>query len=283
MYKTFQYQEATIGYRIEGKGNPLLLIHGFGEDSHIWDNQAAFLKEQYLLILPDLPGTGNSQMIVHSIQEKGNTTPFSSVVSIDDYADCLYALLLHEDIKQCVMLGHSMGGYITLAFAQLFPQMLTGFGLIHSSALADTEEKKANREKGIETMEQGGAYAFFKNSIPNLFAGSFKETNPEKINTLIEATKYFSAKACQQYLNAMINRPDRTEVLKKTPLPVLFVIGTEDTAAPLNDVIKQTYLPKSVIVHVLENTGHMSMLEAPGLLNQFILSFITDKTAHGKE
>lgn len=274
MHKIFQYQEATISYRVEGKGNPVLLIHGFGEDSHIWDNQTAFLKEHCLLILPDLPGTGNSQMIVHSIQEKGNTTPFSSVVSIDDYADCIYALLLHENIKQCTVLGHSMGGYITLAFAQLFPKMLNGFGLIHSNAFADTEGKKANRQSGIETMDQGGAYAFFKNSIPNLFSGFFKEANPEKINSLIESTKYFSTKACQQYLNAMINRPDRTEVLKKTSLPVLFIIGTEDTAAPFNDVLKQTHLPKSVFVHILEKTGHMSMLEAPELLNQYLLAFI---------
>ena len=274
MYKTFQYQMATISYRVEGKGNPVVLIHGFGEDSHIWDTQIEFLKEYCLLILPDLPGTGNSQMIVHSIQEKNNATPFSSVISLDDYADCIYTLLLHENIKLCTMLGHSMGGYITLAFAQLFPQMLTGFGLIHSSAFADSEEKKGNRQLGIEKMNQEGAYAFFKNSIPNLFSKSFKETNPGKINELIEATKYFSSKACQQYLNAMINRPDRTEVLKKTPLSVLFIIGTEDTAAPMNDLLSQTHLPKSTIIHILEETGHMSMLESPDLLNQYLLAFI---------
>jgi pimeloyl-ACP methyl ester carboxylesterase len=274
MHKTFQYQEATISYRVEGKGNPVVLIHGFGEDSHIWDTQTEFLKEHFLLILPNLPGTGNSQMIVHSIQEKNNVTPFSSVISIDDYADCIYTLLLHENIKLCTMLGHSMGGYITLAFAQFYPQMLVGFGLIHSSALADSEEKKANRQTGIETMNQGGAYAFFKNSIPSLFASFFKETNPGKINELVEATKYFSTKACQQYLNAMINRPDRTEVLEKTPLPVLFIIGTEDAAAPMKDVLKQTRLPKSAVIHILEKTGHMSMLETPGLLNQYLFAFI---------
>jgi len=274
MQKTFQYQEALISYRVEGKGNPVVLIHGFGEDSHIWDNQAEFLKEHCLLILPDLPGTGNSQMITNSIQEKDNDTPFSSVVSLDDYADCIYALLLHESITQCTMLGHSMGGYITLAFAQLFPQMLSGFGLIHSNAFADSEEKKVNRQSAIETMEKGGAYAFFKNSIPALFARFFKITSPGEINSLIEATKQFNTKACQQYLNAMINRPDRTEVLKKTPLPVLFIIGTEDTAAPLNDVMQQTHLPKYAIVHILEKTGHMSMWEAPKLLDQYLLAFI---------
>jgi pimeloyl-ACP methyl ester carboxylesterase len=173
------------------------------------------------------------------------------------------------------MLGHSMGGYITLAFAEKYSSALTSFGLIHSSALADTEEKKINRQKGIELMEKYGAYSFLKNTIPNLFSAHTKEANPEIVESLIEASKQFSTKACQQYYAAMKDRTDRTHILKGNPLPVLFVIGTEDVAAPMKDVLPQTKLPVCSYIHVIENVGHMSMLEAPELLNNYLLEFIT--------
>lgn len=274
MQKTFQYKNATISYRVEGEGKPVVLIHGFGEDSNIFNHQTAFLKEHCLLIVPDLPGSGHSETLVD--REQMTDDKSESVISITDYANCIHQLLLHENISSCIMLGHSMGGYITLAFAELFPQLLTGFGLINSSAFADNEEKKANRKHGIEMMEQYGAYAFLKNTIPNLFAKKFKEAFPEKMESLIEASKQFSKKACQQYYAAMMNRPDRTHVLKGNLLPVLFVIGTEDVAAPLNDVLQQTHLPICSYIHILENVGHMSMWEAPELLNNYLLEFIKD-------
>lgn len=273
MQKTFLYQEVSISYRMEGKGTPVLLIHGFGEDSHIWDRQVEFLKEHCLLIIPDLPGTGDSEMIFHNPDDDENE-PFSSAISLNDFAECLHALLQHENIPQCKMLGHSMGGYITLAFAELYPSELSGFGLIHSTAYADNEEKKANRKHGIEVMDIGGANAFFRKSIPTQFGRLFKETNPKEIDSLVEATRQFNTKACQQYLSAMIGRPDRTNVLKKTQLPVLFIIGTEDKAAPMSDVLQQTHLPAYAYVNILESTGHMSMMEAPEELNKCLLSFI---------
>jgi pimeloyl-ACP methyl ester carboxylesterase len=281
MQKTFQYQDKSISYRIEGKGRPVIFIHGFGEDSHIWDQQVDFLKDHGLLILPDLPGTGQSQMLDSGHLSENNISgqtadspDQAAVISLEDYARCIQALLRQEKIEQCTLLGHSLGGYITLAFAELFPRLLNGFGLIHSTALADSEEKKNNRRRGIQLMEQYGAYAFFKNSIPNLFGSQFKKTNPEKIQFLAEASKQLYTQACQQYLQAMIDRPERTVVLKNNPLPVLFVIGSEDTAAPMSEVLPQTHLPVCSYVHIMENAGHMGMLEAPEQLNQYLLEFI---------
>jgi len=265
MLKSFQYQNATIGYRVEGKGKPVILVHGFGEDSQIWDEQIEFLKEHCLLIVPDLPGSGRSSVIDYP----------PAGIGIDNYADCLYHLLQNENIRQCTMLGHSMGGYITLAFAEKYPLLLSSLGLIHSSAFADSEEKKASRQRGIEMMEQYGAYAFLKNTIPNLFSKQFREAHPEKVEFLIESAKKFSKGTCQQYYRAMMNRPDRTHVLRGNPLPVLFVIGTEDVAAPLTDVLQQTHLPDCSYIHILENTGHMGMWEAATLLNRYLLDFIT--------
>ena len=276
MQKSFIYKDARISYRTEGKGKPVVLLHGFGEDSQIFDQQIEFLKESCLLIIPDLPGTGKSALLVSDYPLPATGILKPTTVSIEDYADCIKALLEEEKINKCILLGHSMGGYITLAFAEKYPGSLSRFGLIHSSAFADNEEKKRNRQRGIDLMEQYGAYAFLKNTIPNLFSLQFKEAFPDKLESLIEASKQFSTEACRQYYTAMMNRPDRIDVLKGNPLPVLFVIGTEDVAAPLNDLNLQIHLPLCSYIHIIENVGHMSMWEAPELLNSYLLEFIIE-------
>ena len=265
MQKMFNHTTADVSYLIEGEGTPLVLLHGFAEDASVWNNQIDFLKKYCKLIVPHLPGSGSS---FFTNENDGS--------SIEEYAEVIYKLLLHEKIDSCIMLGHSMGGYITLAFAEKYSSMLRGFGFIHSTSFADSDEKKQNRLKGIAMMEEYGGYAFLKTTTPNLFASTFKKEHPDKIEALIEAGKTFSTKALQQYYKAMMNRPDRTDVLTNSNVPVLFVLGTDDVAAPMNDVLKQTHLPKISFIHVLENTGHMGMWENAAKVNDAMLEFILD-------
>jgi pimeloyl-ACP methyl ester carboxylesterase len=277
MQKTFSYNGSIISYRVEGTGKPVVLLHGFGEDSNIFNHQINFLQQHCLLIIPDIPGSGKSEMLQVTSYKKpvtSNQHP-ATFISIDDYAKCIHALLQHENISQYILLGHSMGGYITLAFAEMFPQLLTAFGFIHSTAFADSEEKKQNRQRGIELIEEYGSYSFLKTTSPNLFSKQYKEAFPKKVASLIEEGKQFSKKALQQYYTAMMNRPDRTNVLKSNPLPVLFVIGKEDVAAPLNDLLQQIHLPQYSYIYILENVGHMSMWEATEKLNTYLLNFIS--------
>ena len=291
MKKSFPYQNANISYRIEGKGKPVVLLHGFGEDCHIWDAQVSFLKDYCLLIIPDLPGTGESSLLsweseVRSRESVKKNTPNSRLqtpdsrlqtpnyITIEDYADCILAILKHEQIETCTMLGHSMGGYITLAFAEKYPLQLRAFGLVHSTAYADSDEKKKNREKSIAMIGEYGPYAFLKTTIPNLFGTIFKEKHPEKVAELVLASQAFSKEALQQYTRAMMNRPDMTGVLKSNRLPVLFVIGTEDIAAPMKDMLEQTELTTQPYIHILQNVGHMGMWEATNEMNEYLLAFI---------
>lgn len=278
MYHSFQYKNANISYRKIGVGLPVLLLHGFGEDSNIFNQQIDFLKNHCCLIVPNLPGTGKSSLLTledkSAIDGSNEFLPASFQLSIMDYADCIAALLKHENIESCMFLGHSMGGYIALAFAEKYSHLLRAFGLIHSTAFADTAEKKQNRARGIQLVQEYDAFAFLKNTIPSLFSGEFKEKNKIVVDDLIEKAKLFSQKAVQQYLFAMMNREDRTSVLVGSKVPVLFIIGTEDMAAPLKDVVKQTSMPIESHVHILEGIGHMSMVEAPDHLNKFLLQFI---------
>lgn len=278
MYHSFQYKDCNISYRKVGNGLHVLLLHGFGEDSNIFNQQIDFLKNHCCLIIPDLPGSGKSSLLTldSKIATDSNNEflPANFQLSIMDYADCMAALLKHEEIESCIFLGHSMGGYIALAFAEKYSHLLRAFGLIHSTAFADTAEKKQNRAKGIQLVQEYDAFAFLKNTIPSLFSGEFKEKNKIVVDDLIEKAKLFSQKAVQQYLFAMMNREDRTSVLVGSKVPVLFIIGTEDMAAPLKDVVKQTSMPIESHVHILEGIGHMSMVEAPDDLNKFLLQFI---------
>lgn len=270
MQKNLVYHQKNIAYRIIGNGQPVVLVHGFGEDSKIWDKQIDFLATTCQLIVPDLPGSGKSELVTEKDLSRTSNEP----ISIIDYADMINALLVSENINICIMLGHSMGGYITLAFAEKYAGKLMKFGLVHSSALADTDEKKATRLKGIELMDTYGAAPFLKNTIPNLFSSNFKKEHLAMVSSLIDASQLFSTEACKQYYRAMMNRPDRTSVLKGNPKPILFVIGTEDVAAPLADVFPQTTLPTHSYHHILEGVGHMGMWEATVQLNQILIDFI---------
>jgi pimeloyl-ACP methyl ester carboxylesterase len=266
MQKIFYHKNSLIHYTDIGVGNIIFLIHGFGEDATIWNKQIHFLKDTYRVIVLNLPGAGGSQLL-----QNKNTT-------IDDYATCIYDLLLQlktNTTQQVYMFGHSMGGYITLAFATLFPQKLAAFGLIHSTAFADSEEKKQARLRGIEMMQEYGSYAFLKNTIPNLFSSSFKQHNGSVVEVLIENGKQFSTQALQQYYTAIMNRGDATETLIKSTVPVLFIMGTDDVAAPINDVLQQCYLPQFSYIKILQNVGHIGMLEASDETNNAIDYFLT--------
>jgi pimeloyl-ACP methyl ester carboxylesterase len=263
MQRDFKYQETNISYHVYGKGEPVVLIHGFAEDHTIWNEQIASLKNDYLVIVPDLPGSGKSEILQ---KEK---------VTIEDFATVIHEILQVEGIQKCVMLGHSLGGYITLAFATLFSEKLRGFGLVHSTAFADNEEKKQVRGKAIKFIEEHGAFSFLKSTTPNLFSQKFKNKQPEKISELIEKGHSFSDQVLIQYYATMMERPDHCALLKTCNMPALFIIGTEDTATPLQDLLKQVHLPKTAYIHILQDVGHMSMLEAPEQLNRFLLDFLT--------
>ena len=132
----------------------LVLLHGFGEDSRIWDQQQLLATECHLLT-PDLPGT------------RGTAPP--PAWTMDALADFVKAQLDREGIEKIVLVGHSMGGYVALAFAERWPERLLGLGLFHSTAFADTEQKKETRRKGIAFIKANGATAFLRTSLPGLY------------------------------------------------------------------------------------------------------------------
>lgn len=261
MEKTISYQGKKINYSAYGDGNPAMLIHGFAEDAGIWSDQVNFLKENFRLLIPDIPGSGKSEMVDQN-------------AGVEDHANCIAAIIEAEKISSCTMIGHSMGGYIALAFAEKYPDRLNGLGLFHSTTYADSEEKKDARKKSISFIRQYGAAAFIEQTTPNLFSENSKKQKPEVIASLINRYSGFDQLSLISYYEAMIKRPDRTEVLKKFSRPVMFVIGEEDKAVPMQHSLEQCHIPAVSIIHIANNTAHMGMIEDSQACTTFLDGFL---------
>jgi len=261
--KIILYQYKKIFYRSIGAGDPVMLVHGFGEDGNVWDKQVEYLKSKYHLIVPDLPGSGRSEMI--------------DDMTMEGMAEVLHTIIHEENIDKCTVIGHSMGGYITLALAESYWNHVNAFGLFHSSAFPDTEEKKQTRKKGIEFIKQRGAFEFLKTSTPNLFSSNSKLQIPDSIDEFIKSLKGFTPEALISYYEAMMDRRERTSILKNTGNSVLFIAGEHDVAVPLNDMLKQCHLPEKSYFHVLKKSGHMGMMEETENANRILEEFLLKK------
>jgi pimeloyl-ACP methyl ester carboxylesterase len=215
----------------------------------VWDAIKPALEKDCRIITPDFPGSGTKPL--------NDEAP-----TMESLADDVYAILQEKNIGRCTMIGHSMGGYVTLAFAEKYPQCLNGLGLFHSTAYADSEEKINVRRKGIEFIEQHGAAAFLKTTTPNLFGNAFKTAQPKVVDDFIESMSYFSKAALVAYYNAMIARPDRTAVLKQLDKPVLWIIGEEDKAVPAADSLQQSIIPATGMIKLCSDAAHMGMIES---------------------
>jgi pimeloyl-ACP methyl ester carboxylesterase len=259
MDKTAEYNGKRVAYQFFGNGPAVVLVHGFGEEATIWKNVIKALSS-YTVIIPDLPGTGESEV--------------TDDMSMEGLAQSIYFILRKEGVQKCVMIGHSMGGYITLAFVDQYAPMLKGYGLFHSTTYADSTEKIETRKKGISFIQEHESYYFFKTSVPNLYSPTTKEEKPALIEEHIASVQNTSKAALIIYYESMIKRPDRTHLLNEASLPVLFVLGKWDTAVPLADGLKQCHLPHLSYIHILNKSGHMGMLEegekSNELLNQFL-------------
>lgn len=257
-----EFQDKTIHYTIAGNGPALVLLHGFGENGKVFSNQLEFLKNDYQVIIPDLPGSGQSEKL-------------DGEVKLEDFADIIFAIMAKETpVEKFNLFGHSMGGYITMAFVEKYAERLQTFGLIHSSAFADTPEKVETRKKAIEFIKNNGGNTFLKTIIPDLFSEESKISNPEYIDELLELTAEITDETLIQYYQAMIKRPDRSVYLKQGTLPVLFIIGEYDNVIPLPVSLKQCHLPPISSVHILEHSGHLGMWEEADKTNFSLKNFL---------
>ena len=264
--KQVTFQGKDLHYRISGTGKRLMLVHGFGEDGRVFDSLARQLPADLCVIIPDLPGSGQSPLLAEG--------------SMEVYAASLREIAVNEwgPNPTFTMIGHSMGGYITMAYADVYPNDLVSFGLFHSSPFADSAEKKATRKKNIEFIQTHGAAAFLDTVVPNMFAADTKNHHPQKVEILREIAHGVSAEALIQYTRAMMQRPNREEVLKKTQKPALLIGGLEDTVIEPGTFFEICTLSQIAVIHLLKKSGHSGMLEQTELCTKYIIGFMNNFT-----
>ncbi len=249
MYQTIrQSPDKKINFKEQGNGKAIVLLHGFLESLDIWKEFSNQLSKEFRVITIDLPGHGKSESI-----DKVNT--------MELMADCVKAVLDYLKINNCIMLGHSMGGYTTLAFADKYPDMLKGFGLFHSSALADTPETKENRNNIIKIVKQDNI-KFVRQFITSLFAPENVKIYEKDIIQQQDIAIKMSKQDIIAAIRGMAERKSMLEALEKSKVPVLFIIGKKDPRISYDKILAQATLPKHSEILMLDNVGHMGYLEA---------------------
>ncbi len=253
------YQNKKIRYQVSGDGQPVVLLHGYCEDRQMWDHFIPLLPSaKYITI--DLPGFGKSEVIPD--------------ISLSEMAEAVMIVMKEFNIDKTILIGHSMGGYISLAFAEKYPASLTGLGLFHTHPYADTNLQKASRNKRIDFLKRNGAAHYAKQLIPKLFPAGFSRFNNFLVNNLIYRASRFPVEGLICGQQAMRDRPNRTEVLTKITCPVHFIIGKKDTTIDKKRALEQTTLASKSLVHILPEVGHMGMFEQPRKTAEMVREFI---------
>ena len=228
----------------EGSGPPLVFLHGFCETNEIWKAFVKPLSAQFRVILIDLPGFGRSERL---------PGPFT----IDDVGNAIANWLIENQVLKSILIGHSLGGYVTLSVAERHSELLAGIGLFHSIAFEDSQEKRENRNKVIEFVRKHGVHEFIDTFVPGLF---FDKSSPS-IRHIHKIALETEAETLVGYSIAMRDRPDRSLALK-SKIPKLMLAGTEDTLIPIDVSLRMARMSENSSFFELKNTAHMGFFES---------------------
>lgn len=275
MTKDFEYKDNTINCQLTGKGKPVFLLHGFGEDRRVWENLLPLLSSEKLYILPDLPGHGRSRSKMNFSGIPDMASLAGMMIHILD--QLVYTgLISPTDVLETHWIGHSMGGYIALAVAANYPEKTGGLMLFHSTAFADSVEKKEMRRKGIHFIQNYGSTVFLQQSTPTLFTENFKEQHPDFVQQWLERYNYFESETLCHYYKIMMERPDQLDTLKGRSKKTGFIIGGLDKAVPVKDSLAQCQVPKNSYIQFLTGSAHMGMIEHPKETSEFLDWFLRE-------
>jgi pimeloyl-ACP methyl ester carboxylesterase len=242
------FKGVKIAFTDQGKGKCIVLLHGFPETSGIWKKFSARLSAQFRVITVDLPGFGNS----------GN---LAAVHTMELMADAVRGVLSACRVRKCLVTGHSMGGYVTLAFAEKYPALLKGICLFHSHPYADSSEVRQNRDRTVKVLEKD-RFGFVAGFLPDLFAPDLRIRYKKEIEALVAAASRLTPEALIAATLGMKERPDSVKFLKNTTIPVLFIVGMKDTRVPLARLTEMLLMPGHSESLILQDIGHMGFIEA---------------------
>ena len=256
--KTTNFKNTKISYTDQGKGNAVILLHGFLENSTMWNYLAPVLAKKNRVVCIDLLGHGQTDCLGY-------------IHSMEDMADAVHQVISELKIRKAVFVGHSMGGYVALAVAELYPEFMKGLALLNSTSRADSEERIANRTRAIKAVKQNYVAAV-RMSIANLFS----EENRTKLSEQIE---WVREEALQTPLQGIIAaqegmklRKDREVILHFATYPILLILGKKDPVLNYEENLEQ--IEGTNVKLISFNDGHMSHLENQSELEKVMVGFL---------
>jgi 3-oxoadipate enol-lactonase len=240
--ETINVNGVRLAYERRGTGSPLVLLHGYPLDHHLWDEVAPLLTDTFELILPDLRGFGESSTV-------------DSFYTMEDIASDIAALLDHLEIEKTAMVGHSMGGYVALAFLRLYPERLTGLGWVSTQVLADAPDRRDGRYKSAAEVADKGIASVVETMTPKFTSDARLQEFARESMERQQPAGYIGA------LKAMAERLDSTPLLSSINIPVVIVHGDADLLIPLDRAREvKAALPNAHLVEI-HGAGHMPMME----------------------
>jgi pimeloyl-ACP methyl ester carboxylesterase len=260
---------AKIRYSDSGKGRVVVLLHGFLESLEIWfgNGFAQELSKHYRIVAIDLPGHGKSDCVGY-------------VHRMERMAKVVKCVMDQLGLRRYTLIGHSMGGYVSLAFAEKYPEHVTGLCLFHSTAYADSEAKRIDRERAIRLVKKA-PLKYTNALVTNLFALANVRYMQEEIRwmrKIASRTKVQGVVAC---LEGMKIRKDRTAILRYGKFPMLIIAGTRDNVLPYDTLQQLAGVNSKIKLLTLEKTGHVGFLEAREITLKKIKAF-AGSTFRGK-
>jgi pimeloyl-ACP methyl ester carboxylesterase len=244
-----EFKKSKIHYTDTGKGRVVVLLHGFLGSHEVWSEFVKKLSKKFRVIAIDLPGHGQTPSIGY-------------YHSTELLAQSVKAVLDKAGVRRYVIAGHSMGGYVALAFAELYSENVSGLCLFNSTSYADSEEKKKEREKVIRLVKKE-----HKHYVAEVVTSLFAPENISRILDEVDKVKRIAVAVSKQSiinsLEGMKERKSRDMILKFAEFPVLFIVGKKDSVINYETMYAQMGLCKYPSVLMLENTGHMGFYEAP--------------------
>ena len=256
--KNIIYKNTQISYSDIGKGTAIVLLHGFLENREMWNPIVEILSQKYRLICIDLLGHGDSESLGY-------------VHTMEDNADVVHAVLSELKIRKAIFGGHSMGGYVSLAFAELYPEKVKGLMLINSTSRADSDQRKENRDRAILAVKKDHT-AFVRLSIANLFS-------PENRNRLKDEIEHVKIEALKTPLQGIVAtlegmkiRNDREVLLHFAPYPILLILGKKDPVLLYDENVDQVENTNVELISLED--GHMSPIENRNELIDVMQRFI---------
>lgn len=242
------YQGSRINYSDSGNGPAVLLLHGYLESSEVWNGFAEKLSEKFRVISMDLPGSGLSDV-------------YGEIHTMEFMAGAVRHLTDHLGLGKILLVGHSMGGYVAMAFLELFPGKLSGYCLFHSSPFPDTPETTEKRRREIEIVKMGKKNLMYPDNVTRMFAPS----NLEKFSDALQRSKKIASSipgdGIIAVLNGMISRPSRLKYMEEGRVPCLWILGTMDSYIPCEKVQAGVKLPSNAKLVILMNSGHLGFIE----------------------